>query len=138
MHHTKDKGDIGLTIIIADLVREGWFVSLPLQEHSPYDLIATKGSTIRRIQVKYRTEDKHGALEVTLRNSWGNSKKGAVRSARYSATDVDTIAVTNGDKIGYLDMKEVGHQDTFKIRIRPSKNNQFKKCRTIEEFAILT
>jgi len=37
---TKDKGDIGLTQIIADLTEKDVKIALPLSEHLPFDLIA--------------------------------------------------------------------------------------------------
>lgn len=137
MHHTKDKGDIGMVVVLADLVRNNWIVSLPLQEHAPYDLVATKGSVIRRVQVKFRTEDKYGAIAVSLRNCWGNMK-GTVRSKRYSSEDVDTFAVTNGNVIAYINMDELKRMETFTIRLRPAKNNQKVNCRFAEEYALLT
>jgi len=39
-HHTKDKGDLGVVMVIADLVRHGVDVYVPLSEHQPSDLIA--------------------------------------------------------------------------------------------------
>src|SRR5688572_4944057 len=39
-HHTKDKGDIGLTSVMADLVRHDIQVALPISEHLPFDLVA--------------------------------------------------------------------------------------------------
>lgn len=57
-HHTKDKGDIGLTKIIADLVEKGFSISLPIHEHLHYDLIADSGVKLIRVQVKYRSYNK--------------------------------------------------------------------------------
>lgn len=39
-HHTKDKGDIGLGCVIADLLKHDIQVALPVSEHLPFDLIA--------------------------------------------------------------------------------------------------
>lgn len=50
---TSDKGDIGLTQIISDLTKKGYFISLPISEHLPYDLISDKGGVLKRIQTKY-------------------------------------------------------------------------------------
>lgn len=54
-HHTKDKGDIGLTKVIADLTEKGFIISLPISEHQQYDLIADYEGKLIRIQIKYRT-----------------------------------------------------------------------------------
>lgn len=52
-HHTKSKGDIGLTQVIADLTKRGYGVSLPISEHLPYDIIMDHNNILKRIQVKY-------------------------------------------------------------------------------------
>ena len=39
MHHTKDKGDLGLTKIISDLTEKEFKVLLPISEHLPFDLV---------------------------------------------------------------------------------------------------
>ena len=138
MHHTKYKGDCGVACVIHDLIKKNWIVSIPIQEHSPYDLVASNGNTVRRIQVKYRTEDKHGAMEVCLRNSWGNAKRGTVRSEAYTNEDIDVVAVTNGEVIAYVPIDEAAKTESFKVRIRPAKNNQQVKCRYIQEYQSLT
>jgi hypothetical protein len=128
MHEKLDKGDIGLTIVIADLVKEGWIVSLPIQQCSRYDLIATKDSIIRRIQVKYRTVAK-GAMTVLKRTQNGN--------APYSSSEIDTFAVTNGEYIAYIPIQETSDK-AFSIRVEPSKNNQKAKCKNVEDYRLLT
>lgn len=40
MHHTKDKGDVGLGHVIAVLLENGIQVALPISEHLPFDCIA--------------------------------------------------------------------------------------------------
>ena len=53
-HPTKNKGDIGVAQIIADLMKNGIQVCLPISEHLPFDLIAISpdGHFLKRVQVK--------------------------------------------------------------------------------------
>jgi len=39
MHHTKDKGDLGVLKAQVDLFEQGFIVALPVTEHAPFDLI---------------------------------------------------------------------------------------------------
>jgi len=39
MHHTKDKGDLGVLKAQVDLFEHGFIVALPVTEHAPFDLI---------------------------------------------------------------------------------------------------
>lgn len=73
-HHTKSKGDIGLTAVIADLTKKGFQVCLPISEHLPFDLIAVdeKGK-LARVQVKY-IKLSNGVIEIPLRSVYSNGK----------------------------------------------------------------
>jgi hypothetical protein len=54
-HHTKFKGDIGLTKAIAELTELGHIVSIPISEHQHYDIIVEINNNLNRVQVKYST-----------------------------------------------------------------------------------
>lgn len=53
-HHTILKGDIAVQAVVLDLTRKGYYVSKPLSEGAPYDLICDTGVKLLKIQVKYR------------------------------------------------------------------------------------
>jgi len=53
MHHTKDKGDLAVAKVIADLTEKGYFIYLPISEHGRADLIAESENGLYKIQVKY-------------------------------------------------------------------------------------
>lgn len=69
-HHTKDKGDLAVGQVIADLWKVGAHVCLPISEHLPFDLIALSPSMkeVRRVQVKY-VSMREGSLRLSLRNT---------------------------------------------------------------------
>lgn len=134
MHHTKDKGDIGLTYVIADLVKDGWFVSLPIQEHAPYDLIATKENIVRRVQVKYRSWNRMNALEAPVFNTWGNATRGNVNGKIYDKNSIDVFVITNAEVIAYLPISLLEGM-TGKISVRQLGSEKRKKNRRyIEDF----
>lgn len=72
-HHTKTKGDNGVAHAISDLSDRGYTVLLPITEHAPFDLVAYRGRTFKRVQVKYKCL-KRGVLDIDLRSVWSNSK----------------------------------------------------------------
>ena len=53
LHHTKNKGDLGVLKAQLDLFEQGFTVRVPLTEHLPFDLVAYKEGEFRRVQVKY-------------------------------------------------------------------------------------
>lgn len=92
-HHTKDKGDIGLTKVIADLVEKGFSVSLPIHEHLHYDLIADSGEKLIRVQVKYRTNHKDTkSIKFNCKTSH-KGVNGKTIEYFYSKNDFDLYAV---------------------------------------------
>lgn len=96
-HHTKNKGDIGLTKVIADLTEKGYFVSLPISEHLPYDLIIDDGECLKKLQSKYR---KSG---IVNNKTYYSTKNGLFVNA-YNGNDFDVygIYIPSVDKCVYV------------------------------------
>lgn len=92
-HHTKDKGDIGLTKVIADLVEKGLVISLPIHEHLHYDLIADSGKRLIRIQVKYRSHNKDTKSINFNCKTVHKGAKGENIQSFYKKDDFDLYAV---------------------------------------------
>ena len=70
LHHTKTKGDLGVLKSQADLCSKGYLVCLPLSEHAPFDLVVYKNANFQRVQVKSRTIDKNGCINVRFEHSY--------------------------------------------------------------------
>lgn len=81
-HHTKEKGDLAVAKIIADLTEKSYDILLPLSEHLPFDLIAYKDGKSNRIQCKY-TIDGFAANKTSWSDKHGSHKK------KYQNTDFD-------------------------------------------------
>ncbi len=81
MHHTKDKGDLGVAKAYCDLVEKRYLVLFPSTEHAPFDLVTYDGANFVRIQVKYRSAVK-GVLQVNLLNWWADKNGSHGRSIR--------------------------------------------------------
>lgn len=131
-HHTKDKGDIGLGFVIADLISHGIQVALPMSEHLPFDLIAiSEKNELVRLSVKYRAARKE-ALSLTFRSSW--SDKHGVHIRHHDKNKYDAMAIYCPDtgECYYVRNIEVG--DDFCLRLGKTKNNQKKKIRFAFEF----
>lgn len=92
-HHTKDKGDLGVAMTIADLVGRGYGICLPMAEHMPFDLIAiSESGEPARVQVKYAKTKNHSFF-MKLVSSYATS--GGSRSKRIDFSMIDGWAVFN-------------------------------------------
>lgn len=89
-HHTKDKGDLAVLKVQADLCEKGYVVCVPHTEHAPFDLVAYKDHQFTKLQVKYRAVKK-GVILVPMNCSWAD--KNGTHSRRYVIGDFDLMAV---------------------------------------------
>lgn len=51
--NSKDKGNIGEAIVLAEFIKRGIQVSIPFGDNARYDLVADFNGKLNRIQVKY-------------------------------------------------------------------------------------
>jgi hypothetical protein len=90
MHHTKDKGDLGVAKVHADLVAKNMIVLFPMTEHAPFDLVAYADGHFNRLQVKYRSA-RGGAVTVKFRSMWAD-RRGS-HSSPLDKAAIDTVCI---------------------------------------------
>lgn len=126
-HHTKDKGDIAVALVIADLTVKGYTCFTPIMsEHLPFDIIAYKYKESKRIQVKYSSSG-----EIPARTSWSDKNGSHVRY--YDENDFDYYAIYSPqlNKIMYPSIKYRGKIISYAI---PNSANKFNWYNDFLEF----
>ena len=131
-HHTKQKGDIGLTAVIKDLTIRGYFISLPITENSPFDLIASDQRDNYRVQVKARSSQ-NGTVEIQLKTSWAD--KTGSHYTHYTREDFDILAVYALDEDKCVYIKNEGEK-SITIRFASPKNNQQSGVNVWQDFQL--
>ena len=91
MHHTKDKGDLGVFKAQVDLCQQGFMILTPNTEHAPFDLVIYKDGIFKRVQVKYRSLSKKGTIDVAFKSYWSN--KYGVHSKKSNMDDFDICCI---------------------------------------------
>lgn len=119
-HHTKQKGDLGVIAVAKDLIQKGFFVSLPLTENAPFDLIASSQKNDYRVQVK-SCSAKNGSVSVDLRGSWADQY--GVHTGLYDLDDFEVLAVYVLERDICLYFSFAGEKSVC-IRLDEPKNNQ--------------
>jgi len=120
---TKVKGDLGQAMIMADALKRGYKVALPLGE-------VLKDKKLLRIQCKY-AESNNGVVKVRCETHDGRSYY------RYKQEDLDYIAVYDKitDKCYYVNCLYLGQgRGAISLRTRETKNGQKKKILKAEDF----
>ena len=79
-----------------DLLKQGYEVFTPIHDHSPIDLIAVRGSSTLKIQIKNSTYIKEGSINFTLKNQDG----------KYDECDYYALVEPILNKIWYLPTNE--------------------------------
>lgn len=124
-HHTKDKGDLAVGMVIADLLINGYQYSPLISEHMPFDLIAINPHNnyqLKKIQVKYSSLKK-GVVPVKLANSYADGN--GVYTQTIDRTLFDAYAIYCGElkEIYYVKCDEIPKtlKRYFSLRVEPPK-----------------
>lgn len=94
----------------------------PVTEHAPFDLVAYGEKEFKRVQVKYKSLDRTGAITVHFRSSWADKNGTHMRQIDKSEVDLYCIYCPDTDECYYLDPKD--HNRSVTLRVETSKNNQ--------------
>jgi hypothetical protein len=132
MHHTKNKGDLGVAKAYCDLVENGYLVLTPSTEHAPFDLVAYDSSKFMRIQVKYRSAVR-GVLQVNLINWWADRNGSHGKPVDKGQIDVFCVYCPETDRCYYFRPEDANTSIT--LRVNAPKNNQSKNVRFADDYA---
>ena len=133
MADTKFKGDYGEAMVIAEVMRRGYKVALPVGEDWAYDIIVLRNGNLERVQCKY-TESDGNVIHVKCRstNNWIDK--------RYTKSDVDWIAVYDKtiDRVFFIPSELLGaHGRTvINLRLTSTKNGQTGGVRFATDYCI--
>jgi hypothetical protein len=131
-HHTKSPGDLGVFKAMVDLHERGFVVAEPLTEHVPFDLIVWKNQTSRTVQVKYRSKDESGKVNIRFRATQWNTDGPYNTEIDKDKIDLYCVYCPESDECYYFDPDNFGRSVT--IRIDKPKNNQTKGIHFAEDF----
>lgn len=131
MHHTKEKGDLGVLKAQVDLHQQGFMILTPHTEHAAFDLVAYRGGEFKRIQVKYRKVVR-GAISITFSTTWAD--KSGTHSSVYDKGEVDLFCIYCPDtnECYYVDPKQFDGSVT--LRVEAPKNKQVVGVNLASEF----
>lgn len=130
MAETKTKGDLGQAMIMAEAMKRGYKVAIPVGEDWRYDLIVLRQGKLERVQCKY-TESDGQYINVRCRssNNW--------QTLKYTADEIDWLAVYDKttDQCYFVPASELGDgKSELHLRVQPPKNGQVKKVRLAEGY----
>jgi len=131
-HPTKEKGDLGVLKAQLDLYEQGYKLLIPATEHAPFDLVAYKDGRFIRIQVKYKSVDKTGAITVHFRSCWADKNGLHMPDVNKDEIDLYCIYCPETDECCYLKPKDFKKSVT--LRVDTPKNNQSCNIRYFSDY----
>jgi len=132
MHHTKEKGDLGVLKAQADLHQQGYQILIPLTEHAPFDLVIYKNGEFKRVQVKYKSVDRNGALQIFFRTCWTDKKGTHLRPIDKKEIDLFCVYCPDTDECYYFNPNRFNK--SISLRVIAPKNNQGKLVKIAADF----
>ena len=131
-HHTKALGDLGVLKAQIDLFEQGVMVCWPLTEHAPFGLVLYREGRFRRIQVKYRSLDISGAIQIKFSSSWAD--RHGVHTVKVDKSEIDLYCIycPETDACYYIDPDLFG--SNISLRVEMPKNGQMRKIRYAADF----
>ena len=127
---TKEKGDLGQAMIMADLFKRGFKVLLPVGEDWKFDLVIYRNGKFERIQCKY-----DGifidTVFVNCRSCNNHSR------TKYTDQDIDWIGIYHkaSDLCYYIPSNLLGKgRAALSLRIKDPINKQKKSILPAKEF----
>ena len=132
MAESKRKGDLGEAMVMADVLRRGYKVAIPVGEDWRYDLVVLRKGNLVRVQCKY-VESNGEFLAIPCRSSNSRLVK------RYTSDEIDWMACYDKttDKCYYCpsDVLGVG-MSVLTLRLSAPKNNQKSGVRLVSELEV--
>jgi hypothetical protein len=136
-HHTKDKGDLGVYEVMADLGRNGIGICIPISEHLPFDLIAVSDlGQARRVQVKYRSLCDNGTLAIYFRSAYSDSNGYHERPVDKTQFDCYAVYCPDSRTVYYVRNDEIPAECSayMSLRVLPPRNNQRARIRFAADY----
>jgi len=131
-HHTKVKGDLGVLKAQLSLYEQGYLILQPITEHAPFDLVAYKDNAFKRVQVKYKSLDKTGAMTLHFRSCWADKNGTHMQAVDKDQIDLYCIYCPDTDECYFLDPNAFDKSVT--LRVEMPKNNQSKHIKFVADY----
>lgn len=128
---TKEKGDIGLHQIMADMAGRGYNIFISTSEYLPFDFIAYKYGNCIRVEAKY-VSAKDAEINIDLRSSGANATGTYNKDADKNQIDLIAVYCPDTDTCYYVDPNNM--QQHFALRLAQSKGRNQHEQHMAEDY----
>jgi hypothetical protein len=129
---TKSIGDRSEAIVLAELVKRGYLVSIPFGENQRYDLIIDDGTRLSRVQVK-TGRLRRGVIVYNCSSS--HAHRGGAARPYFGEIEYLAVYCPDTKKVYMLPEQELTATNAH-LRLSPTRNNMVKTIRWASEFEL--
>ena len=134
--NSKDKGNIGEAVFMAEMIKHGCIVSKPFGDNARYDFIVDVNNKLMKFQVKYcNYVTDNQSITCPCASSTNHTT-----NKHYTTyeNDVDYIAfyLAPYDKIAIIPIEEIGNRKSITLREKKTANSQLAGVNFIDDYSI--
>lgn len=136
--NSKDKGNIGEAVVLAEFVKNNIQVAIPFGDNARYDLIADFHGKLNRIQIKYCNQKitENGSIVCPCASSTNHTT-----NKHYTTyeNEVDYLCfyLAEWNEILIMSIEEIGSKKSINFRIEPPKNNQSINVNLVSQYRLI-
>lgn len=132
--NSKDKGNIGESLALAEFVKRNIIVSIPFGDNARYDLIADFNGKLNKIQVKYCNQkiSENNSISCPCSSSL-NHTTNKIKTTYENDIDYFVFYLAEWDKILLVPIEAIGDKKGITFRLDKPKNNQ-GNCNLVENY----
>lgn len=132
--NSKDKGNIGEALALAEFIKYGVSVSIPYGDNARYDLVADFNGKLNKIQVKYCNQKISENNSVVCPCASSTNHTTNKHYTTYE-NDIDYFVfyLAEWDKLLLVPIEKIGTKKSIMFRMDKPKNNQ-SNCNLVKDY----
>ena len=134
--NSKDKGNIGEAIVLAEFTKRQIQVAIPFGDNARYDLIAEFNGKLNKIQVKYCGQTTENNSFICPCASSTNHTTNKHLSTYDNDVDYMAFYLVSIDKLLLVPIEKLEGRKTITFRLEPPKNGQTTGINLIEDYLL--
>lgn len=132
--NSKDKGNIGEALALAEFIKYGIAVSIPYGDNARYDLVADFNGKLNKIQVKYCNQkiSENNSIVCPCASSINHTTNKHYTTYK---NDIDYFVfyLAEWDKLLLVPIEKIGSKKSIMFRMDKPKNNQ-SNCNLVKDY----
>lgn len=132
--NSKDKGNIGEAVVLAEFIKYGIQVSIPFGDNARYDLVADFNGKLNRIQVKYCGRSTENNSILCSCASSTNHTTNKHRTTYNNEIDYFVFYIPDLNQCCLIPIEDIHDQKTFTLRLEQPKNTNQHTLHYIQDY----